>query len=373
MKIKSQLLLSSMILAALLSVAGSARQAQDPAVLLRAAIEKEEVDGDLQGAIALYKQIIANHGSNAPVAAKALLRLGGCYEKQGLKEAQSAYQRLLQDYPQQLEEVKEAKARIARMAGTSIEASGKPKFRKIQIPANPGNGVLSPDGKKLAFASEGSIWVVPIPGNVDQNIAGIPVRLTEPMGATDLGNTLAWSGDGKWIAFNTSLAAPSDSNSIFVVPSAGGEVRKTAVQPLGNALDRRLSLSPDGGTLAFSDAQGTYTLSVNAGSEKRVIDKGRGDAVFSPDGTRLAYVNTSKTENGFESNVWVVDSRGGTPVNLRAMRGIVRGPTWSPDGTMIAFINVRDSTQLNNRKICFTSARGSLSGSINSLEFELPL
>ena len=58
------------ILGALLSLAGSTRQADDPAVLLRAAIEKEEVDGDLQGAIDMYKQIITKYGGNRAVAAK---------------------------------------------------------------------------------------------------------------------------------------------------------------------------------------------------------------------------------------------------------------------------------------------------------------
>ena len=41
-----------------LSVVGSSQKTKDPGVLLRSAIEKEEVDGDLQGAIDLYKQII---------------------------------------------------------------------------------------------------------------------------------------------------------------------------------------------------------------------------------------------------------------------------------------------------------------------------
>ena len=359
-------------LGALFSVA-IARQSQDPGVLLRAAIEKEEVDGDLQKAIEMYKQIIAKYGKDHAVAAKAQLRIGTCLEKLGLREAQNAYQKVIDNYPGQLEEVAAAKECISRLSKVSATAPEKPKFRKIQITANPGNGVLSPDGKRLAFASEGSIWVVPIPGNVDPNIAGIPVRLTEPVGATNTRNTLAWSGDGRWIAFNTSLSAPSDSNRIFVVASTGGEIKKIAVQPVGNAFDRRLSLSPDGKTLAFSDERGTYTLSVNGGGEKRVIDKGWGDAVFSPDGTRLAYVITSNKGDGFESGIWVVDSLGGTPLKLRTVPGIVKGPTWSPDGNMIAFISDPLAPQSNDSKICIAPANESLPGSTNVLEIDAPL
>ena len=40
-----------------LGVTGTAQNLQDPGVMLRAAIEKEEVEGDLRGAIELYQDI----------------------------------------------------------------------------------------------------------------------------------------------------------------------------------------------------------------------------------------------------------------------------------------------------------------------------
>ena len=66
------------ILSAGILAAWSVPQAEDPAVLLRAAIEKEEVDGDLAPAIEQYKHVIKIAGANRAVAAQALLRLGGC-------------------------------------------------------------------------------------------------------------------------------------------------------------------------------------------------------------------------------------------------------------------------------------------------------
>ncbi|MDH4272590.1 MAG: tetratricopeptide repeat protein, partial [Candidatus Aminicenantes bacterium] len=173
------------------------------------ALTLEREVGNLQEAIGLYEKAVETSRDQV-LAARAQLRIGICYEKLGMQQAQKAFQKVIDNYPLQLDEVREAKERISRLARTPSEVPGKPKFRKIQIPANPGNGVLSPDGKKLAFASEGSIWVVPIPGNVDPDVAGTPVRLTEPIGATNLGNTLAWSGNGQWIAFNTSRSAPAD-------------------------------------------------------------------------------------------------------------------------------------------------------------------
>ena len=70
-------------------------QSEDPAVLLRAAIEKEEVDGDLEAAIEQYKRVITLAGQNRAVVAQALLRLGGCHERLGHAEARKAYERFV--------------------------------------------------------------------------------------------------------------------------------------------------------------------------------------------------------------------------------------------------------------------------------------
>jgi tetratricopeptide (TPR) repeat protein len=85
------------VLGAAALAAWNVPQTADPAVLLRAAIEKEEVDGNLDAAIEQYKQIIKIAGANRAVAAQALLRLGGCYEKRGPEEARRAYEQLIRD------------------------------------------------------------------------------------------------------------------------------------------------------------------------------------------------------------------------------------------------------------------------------------
>ena len=51
--------------------------------LLQKAILLENVDGNLQAAIEQYKKIVAENGGNRVVAARALLRMAGCYEKLG--------------------------------------------------------------------------------------------------------------------------------------------------------------------------------------------------------------------------------------------------------------------------------------------------
>ena len=77
----------------------SGLQAQDAARLLRAAMNTEDVDGDLEGAIAQYKKIAAS--GDRPVAAQALLRMAEVYTKLGRPAARETYQTIVRDYPEQ--------------------------------------------------------------------------------------------------------------------------------------------------------------------------------------------------------------------------------------------------------------------------------
>jgi Tol biopolymer transport system component len=338
--------------ASLLVLAGFAASRsgeEDPAVRLERAIQLETVDGDLRGAIVLYEQISASHGSNAAVAAKALYRLGWCHEKLGDREAQAAYRRLIDEYPGQKDEVALARARLAALGAAAADASAKPAFRKIRIPANPGNGVLSPDGRTFAFASEGSVWTVPIPGKVQPDLAGEPVRLTEPIDANSTGNTMAWSGDGKWIAFNV---WNKEGLGLYVVSSEGGVPTKIPVSRSGqHAYGGRVSLSEDGRRLVFSsvDSQVSaanssamsyflYAVPVREGTASRLTDFWAYQPAFSPDGRRIAFVRiTALDYPNTKQDLWIIDSDGSAPLRLTDSPGRIRGPIWSPDGQMIGF------------------------------------
>src|SRR5512139_3738805 len=86
--------------------------------LLQKAILLETVDGNLQAAIDQYKKIVAENGTNRAVAARALLRLAGCYEKLGRNEAQKTYQQLIDAYPEQVETVRLALEQLSMLRRT---------------------------------------------------------------------------------------------------------------------------------------------------------------------------------------------------------------------------------------------------------------
>jgi Tol biopolymer transport system component len=326
--------------------------------LYQAALLKKEAEGDLSGAIKLFQGILVKFPDKRDVAAKALLQIGMCHEKLGNQEALKTYQRLIADYPGQKEEVALAKERLAGLVKITETALRKPNFRKIRTPFNIpewSGSRLSPDGKTLAFGSGNAIWTVPISGRVDPDLAGEPKELR---GATDvLGNGLAWSGDGRWIAFSraysrdlrgggTRITFRSEGAHIDIIPSAGGEPKRIPIpQWVATKGDtsRRLSLSPDGKSVAFDSGGQIYVASVATADIKQLTKDGGVSPCFSPDGTKVAYSTPPIRQDnppGLLSEVWVISADGSDPVKVSGdlRENLIRtGPIWSPDGRMIAF------------------------------------
>src|SRR5215204_2343262 len=90
---------------------------QAPEVHLRAAQQKETVEGDLNAAIAMYRKLADDRTTPPDVAARALVRLGRCYQRLGSTEARKAYERVLSNFSAQTAAVVEAKQLLASMQG----------------------------------------------------------------------------------------------------------------------------------------------------------------------------------------------------------------------------------------------------------------
>jgi WD40-like Beta Propeller Repeat len=94
----------------------AAQRVSETELLFREALHKQQVEGDLGGAIKLYQRIVSSPTAARAVVAKALLQLGDCYEKQGNAEARRAYERLVRDFGDQGNAVGLARARLAELA-----------------------------------------------------------------------------------------------------------------------------------------------------------------------------------------------------------------------------------------------------------------
>lgn len=237
-------LVGILLLSAGLQGLWSAPQQADPAVLLRAAIEKEEVVGDLNAAIEQYKQVIKIAGTDRAVAAQALLRLGGCYEKRGPEEARQAYQQLIRDYAEQTREVAAARQRLAALvAGPSARAAGSGllirKVRNLDMFAKP-----SPDGKYLAFTdwNTGNLAILDV-------ATGATRALTKDASLGASGGYAmfsAWARDSRQIVCVWySYGAGQDVYELRVLSVAGDAQPQTIAVPR-DAWIEPLDWSPDG-------------------------------------------------------------------------------------------------------------------------------
>src|SRR4030042_5977948 len=81
--------------------------------LYEKALYLEEAKGELHDAIDIYNQIVENKDADQSFQAKALLHMGLCYEKLGKQEAVKSYQRLVNNFPSQKNEVAIARERLA--------------------------------------------------------------------------------------------------------------------------------------------------------------------------------------------------------------------------------------------------------------------
>jgi tetratricopeptide (TPR) repeat protein len=110
----------ALLLAATLGAAAmtAAQKSNTADVQLQAAIHKETVEGDLEQAIRMYKDIVLKYSANHAVAASALLHMGQAYEKLGSAEARKAYEQVAREYADQKE--------AAADAGRRLQVLGKP-------------------------------------------------------------------------------------------------------------------------------------------------------------------------------------------------------------------------------------------------------
>jgi len=364
------------------SWAASFRQSNSPEVQLKAAKHKELVEGDLGEAIRLYQAIVEKNDGNRVIAAKALVRLGQCYEKLGQAEAEKTYRRVIREYPEQGTEAAFARGRLAALA-KSAPGPSKPRFTEIQLTTKLyAEAALSSNGQSLAFTDEGCVWVVPVHGKVDPNITGVPVKLTEPMGAR---MDLTWSADREWIAFNT-------LDGMYVIPAGGGEPRKVNVPGSrlgGHPYLYSLSLAHDGRRLAYSSWETSpsagrevphlFMFPVGGGEPTQVTERPACEPAFSPDGTRIAYITEESPDcvaNRHQTirqhgHVVVKAVDGGEPVVVSDLPGRPKGPVWSPDGRMIAFLqDTGDDNVTRDLRIVAISETGNPLG--NPARIELP-
>jgi len=136
------------------AVVGAA-QPKNPDAALGAARHLEEAEGDYPAAIEAYKKFLAQYGKDRVLAARALVRMGQCYEKLGDAEARKAYERVLREFSDQVEPAASARERLAVLTRASKPAPPGGVIHRL-VWSGPiwDWGGVSSDGRWIAFQNE---------------------------------------------------------------------------------------------------------------------------------------------------------------------------------------------------------------------------
>ena len=342
MKLRSLATISLIaILGVVLSVAGSTQHQDDPGILLRAAIEKEEVDGDLQAAIELYKQIVADHNDHRAVAAQALLRMGICYEKLGNTEARKAYEDLLNRFADQQEFALKARERLAALQPSPAIAAAIPDpslvIRRVLE--------ASRDWKGCSISSLGGFFVFSDRQNgygevsIHDLSSGTVRRLTHDANITEGAYECVVSPDGKQIAYG--WLNNSDGSQELREVGTDGSKPKTLYRDKNGTPIFPTDWSSDGKQiLVYFEGIAVYSVDDGAVRVLKKLEPGQnlmGAMRISPDGGYVAY--NLRGETGWDIYTLATDGTHDAPLIKRLSSDWLLG--WCPDGQNVLFASDR--------------------------------
>jgi Tol biopolymer transport system component len=231
-----------------------------------------------------------------------------------------------------LQSSKDGPARIVRLSLDTLETQTltSPPEGSVgdQFPA------LSPDGSRLAFWRSGlgqalgnlDIWVQPVEG-------GEPRQLTR--GSYDASSSLTWTQEGDEILF-------TGNDQILRVSLAGG-----VPEPVSGVGHNAHSPSIHANRMVYvqttDSPQDVWRLPgrrtpPSERTPERLIASSRhdGQAAYSPDGRRIAFVSDRTGVN----TIWVSESDGTNPVQVTSFEALTGSPRWSPDGRRLVFDSV---------------------------------
>ena len=206
----------------------------------------------------------------------------------------------------------------------------------------------SPDGRKIAYVSQGSIWTISLDGGQPRRLTHAAAGEGDPRQAAD--RQPQWSPKGTWILFETGRRGHND----LVAVSEDGRSENFLSRGTGDSVEGRWS--PDGKQIAyvertkefFSGRLNVVAFNTETGqaADPKVVytaktDRGGGwslrTAAWSPDAKTLALV----LEDGGWNHVYLMAAAGGAPKQLTQGEFEDMDPSFSPDGKSLAIISSR--------------------------------
>ena len=327
--------------------------------LFQKALAKERAEGNLEEAICLYQKLVDETKDEA-LAAKAQYRIGICFEKLGLektKSAQEAFQKVMDNYPHQIEIVKLAQERLSSLLNAKAAAEKRDSefiLKKIGPGNTRGQGEVSPDGRYISFTdwNTGDLVVQDLIKREKYNITH--KGSWEKSGA--MAYSSRWSPDGGSIAYDWwDWDTEPNFVGIRIASRDGTKIRTLFQVSPDEGVSVTCGWSPDGKyIMAVIKREQSPTssqivlISVNDGS-KRVLktyyEKNEPEkAAFSPDGKHII-LERRQADNPTNNDVFLLSMKSGEEIPLITHTADDRFLASAPDGEHILFLSDRRGTR----------------------------
>jgi len=319
--------------------------------LFQKALAKERAEGNLEEAIALYKKVIAESKDDA-LAAKAQLRIGFCYEKLGLSEAQKAFQKVVDNYPTQTESVKVAKEKLSTLIkAKSVVEKGEMEFGIRPIWSELKwdiEGAPSPDGKYLSYVDwdTGDLAYRELATGETHRLTDIEKESQESAYGS------SWSPDSTQIAY----CWENDQENYYDLRVIGIDNKEPRILHRVGYYDSWIGpcdWTPDGKHILVRLLENPFKFGLVSASDGslRIIKKidilefhnNPKGGKFSADGKYIAY-DSQQNADSPNHDIFIFSPDGKIDVSLAPHPAHESLVGWSPDGKMIIFKSDRTGT-----------------------------
>jgi Tol biopolymer transport system component len=329
----------TVVLTAFLAAASTRAQSRPAADLYQEGVHQEEVKGDLQKAIATYQEVLRRFAGDQTIAAKALLRLGACYEKLSRSsDARAAYERIARDYAADRGAVAEATTRLVALgvAAPQTGITARHVWTNDFVEGSP-----SPDGRYVP-------WVNYVDGrNGSANLAvhdlvtGEDREVTHAPPGGGVAENPGFTPDGKHLVY-TWYDFRSDKWDLRMISLDGTNERALLKEDTYSG-----PVSPDGKLIAVKVSQngaqqiGIGNLSTGSITVLKTVEWRQPQiGNFSPDSRQIVY-SVRTRQDSQDRDVFAIAVDGSSESRLAAAPGENRHPFFTPDGERVVFTSNR--------------------------------